>query len=47
MNNYNMLMKRTGNCKNVVAPTTEFIHRRLLNRDWVRNFDPEHSNDIG
>ncbi|MGY3052404.1 putative alpha-1,2-mannosidase [Pedobacter sp. UYEF25] len=38
--NYNMLMKRTKNYKNVFDPSTEFMRGRLANGDWVKNFDP-------
>ena len=41
-NNYNMLMKRTSNYKNVFDPSTEFMRGRLANGDWVNNFDPEY-----
>ena len=40
--NYQMLMKRTGNFKNVFDPSTEFMRGRLVNGDWVKNFDPEY-----
>lgn len=38
--NYQMLMKRTGNYKNVFDPSTGFMRGRLANGDWVKNFDP-------
>lgn len=38
--NYKMLMKRTGNYKNVFDPSTGFMRGRLANGDWVKNFDP-------
>ena len=38
--NFNMLMKRTGNYKNVFDPSTGFMRGRLANGDWVKNFDP-------
>lgn len=38
--NYNMLMKRTSNYKNVFDPSTELMRGRLANGDWVKNFDP-------
>ena len=37
---YRMLMKRTGNYKNVFDPSTGFMRGRLANGDWVKNFDP-------
>ena len=40
--NYNMLMKRTSNYKNVFDPSTEFMRGRLANGDWVKNFDPQY-----
>ena len=41
-NNYGMLMKRTGNYKNVFDPSTGFMRGRLANGDWVKNFNPEY-----
>ncbi len=38
--NYNMLMKRTTNYKNVFDPSTKLMRGRLANGDWVKNFDP-------
>lgn len=38
--NYRMLMKRTGNYKNMFDPSTEFMRGRLANGDWIKNFDP-------
>src|SRR5205085_12099189 len=38
--NYRMLMKRTGNYKNVFDSSTGFMRGRLANGDWVKNFDP-------
>jgi len=37
---YRMLMKRTGNYKNVFNPATGFMEGRLANGDWVKNFNP-------
>jgi predicted alpha-1,2-mannosidase len=37
---YRMLMKRSGNYKNVFDPSTGFMRGRLANGDWVKNFDP-------
>jgi predicted alpha-1,2-mannosidase len=41
-NNYQMLMKRSRNYKNVFDPSTEFMRGRAASGDWVRNFDPEY-----
>ncbi|HEY9533361.1 MAG TPA: GH92 family glycosyl hydrolase [Mucilaginibacter sp.] len=38
--NYNMLMKRTSNYKNVFNPETGFMQGRLADGSWVKNFDP-------
>jgi predicted alpha-1,2-mannosidase len=40
--NYNMLMKRTGNYKNVFNPATGFMQGRLADGSWVKNFDPNY-----
>ncbi|HEY5499102.1 MAG TPA: GH92 family glycosyl hydrolase [Bacteroidales bacterium] len=40
-NNYNMLMKRTGNYKNMFDPSTGLMRGRLANGDWIKDFDPE------
>jgi len=37
---YKMLMKRTGNYKNMFDASTGFMRGRLANGDWVKNFDP-------
>jgi len=37
---YRMLMKRTGNYKNVFNSATGFMEGRLANGDWVKNFNP-------
>jgi predicted alpha-1,2-mannosidase len=42
MDNYNMLMKRTGNYKNVFNPQTGFMQGRLADGSWVKNFDPNY-----
>ncbi len=39
--NYNMLMKRTGNYKNMFDPSTGLMRGRLANGDRIKNFDPE------
>lgn len=41
--NYDMLMKRTSNYKNMFDPSTGFMRGRLANGDWVKNFDPQYS----
>jgi predicted alpha-1,2-mannosidase len=40
--NYRMLMKRTGNFKNVFDPATRFMRGRLADGKWVGHFDPEY-----
>jgi predicted alpha-1,2-mannosidase len=40
--NYNMLMKRTGNYKNMFDKSTGFMRGRLANGEWVKNFDPKY-----
>ncbi|MCC8423720.1 GH92 family glycosyl hydrolase [Mucilaginibacter sp. UR6-11] len=40
--NYTMLMKRTGNYKNVFNPQTGFMEGRLADGSWVKNFDPNY-----
>ncbi len=42
MDNYKMLMKRTGNYKNVFNPATGFMQGRLADGSWVKNFDPNY-----
>jgi predicted alpha-1,2-mannosidase len=39
--NFRMLMKRTGNYKNLFDPSTGLMRGRLANGEWIRNFDPE------
>lgn len=39
--NYEMLMKRTGNYKNMFDPSTGLMRGRLANGQWIKNFDPE------
>ncbi len=39
-NNYEMLMKRSRNYKNMFDPSTGLMRGRLANGDWVKNFDP-------
>ena len=40
--NYNMLMKRTGNYKNLFDPETHLMRGRLENGRWVTPFNPEY-----
>lgn len=40
--NYAMLMKRTGNYKNLFDPSTGLMRGRLANGDWVEPFDPQY-----
>jgi predicted alpha-1,2-mannosidase len=39
--NFDMLMKRTKNYKNLFDPSTGLMRGRLENGEWVKNFDPE------
>ena len=41
-NNFAMLMKRSGNYKNMFDRSTEFMRGRLDNGDWIKNFDPQY-----
>lgn len=38
--NYQMLMKRTSNYKNMFDPSTGLMRGRLANGDWIKDFDP-------
>lgn len=38
--NYNMLMKRAGNYKNMFDASTGFMRGRLSNGEWIKEFDP-------
>lgn len=40
--NYRMLMKRTGNYKNMFDPATGLMRGRLANGEWIKNFDPRY-----
>jgi predicted alpha-1,2-mannosidase len=40
--NYRMLMKRTGNYKNMFDPSTGLMRGRLANGEWIKNFDPKY-----
>jgi len=39
---YTMLMKRSGNYKNMFDASTGLMRGRLDNGDWVKNFDPQY-----
>jgi predicted alpha-1,2-mannosidase len=39
---YRMLMKRTGNYKNMFDPSTGLMRGRLENGEWVKNFNPQY-----
>lgn len=39
---YEMLMRRTGNYKNLFDPSTGLMRGRLENGDWVANFNPQY-----
>ena len=38
--NYNLLMKRTGNYKKLFDPSTGFWRGRIDNGEWIKDFDP-------
>ena len=38
--NYRMLMKRSGNYKNLFDPSTGFWRGRIENGNWIKDFDP-------
>lgn len=40
--NYNMLMKRASNYKNLFDPTTGLMRGKLDNGKWVENFNPQY-----
>ena len=40
--NFRMLMKRTGNYKNVFDSSTGLMRGRLANGEWIKNFDPQY-----
>jgi predicted alpha-1,2-mannosidase len=40
--NYHMLMKRSGNYKNLFDPSTGLMRGRLENGEWVKNFNPQY-----
>jgi predicted alpha-1,2-mannosidase len=42
MDNYRMLMARTGNWKNLFDPSTGFMRGRFDNGDWVTPFYPDY-----
>ncbi|MGA2048186.1 MAG: GH92 family glycosyl hydrolase [Terracidiphilus sp.] len=39
--NYEMLMKRSKNYKNMFDPSTGLMRGRLENGDWIKNFNPQ------
>ncbi len=39
---YRMLMKRTGNYKNMFDPSAGLMRGRLENGEWVKNFNPQY-----
>ena len=42
MDNYRMLMQRSGNYKNLFDPSTRFMRGRFDNGDWVTPFYPDY-----
>ncbi|MBS9525633.1 GH92 family glycosyl hydrolase [Litoribacter alkaliphilus] len=40
--NYQVLMQRSKNYKNVFDTSTNFMRGRLKNGEWVKNFDPQY-----
>lgn len=40
--NYNILMQRSKNYKNVFDPSTRFMRGRLENGEWIKNFNPQY-----
>ncbi len=40
--NYDMLMKRAGNYKNMFDPSTGLMRGRLESGEWVKNFNPQY-----
>jgi predicted alpha-1,2-mannosidase len=40
--NYELLMKRSGNYTNLFDPSTGLMRGRLENGEWVKNFDPQY-----
>jgi predicted alpha-1,2-mannosidase len=40
--NYEMLMQRSKNYKNMFDPSTELMRGRLDNGEWVKNFNPQY-----
>lgn len=39
--NYNLLMKRSQNYKNMFDPSTRFMRGKLANGDWIKPFNPQ------
>ena len=42
MNNYEVMMKRSNNFRNMFDKSTNFMRGRLANGDWVKNFNPQY-----
>jgi len=40
--NYEMLMKRSKNYKNMFDPSTELMRGRLADGEWIKNFNPQY-----
>ncbi len=40
--NYNLLMARSKNYKNVFDKSTRFMRGKLANGEWIQNFDPQY-----
>lgn len=40
--NYELLMKRSKNYKNMFDPSTGLMRGRLENGEWIKNFDPQY-----
>ncbi|MEZ2440481.1 GH92 family glycosyl hydrolase [Chitinophaga sp. RCC_12] len=40
--NYNMLMARSKNYKNMFDPSTRFMRGKLENGEWIKNFNPQY-----
>jgi predicted alpha-1,2-mannosidase len=41
-NNYRLLMKRSGNYKNMFDPSTGLMRGRLADGEWIKPFDPQY-----
>lgn len=40
--NYNMLMARSKNYKNMFDPSTRFMRGKLANGEWIKDFNPQY-----